>query len=116
VFIEADEIEKEAILKGLEWGMGKSSVTKLVVESDNKGIVNFVNNGQKGKSTDPFISGIKELLNNPRCQATLKWTPKQANQVAVKLAQYSRSLPSFDLCHFDSAPRNCLPALTKDQH
>ncbi|MCI66793.1 hypothetical protein A2U01_0088051, partial [Trifolium medium] len=29
--LEADEIEKEAILKGLQWATGKSGVTKLVV-------------------------------------------------------------------------------------
>ncbi|MCI58677.1 hypothetical protein A2U01_0079932, partial [Trifolium medium] len=27
--LEADEIEKEAILKGLQWAMGRSGVTKF---------------------------------------------------------------------------------------
>jgi hypothetical protein len=62
--------------------MGKG-LTKLVLE----GIVNFVNNGQKGKSSDPLISGIRELLNNPPWQAKLTLIRRKSNQVADKLAK-----------------------------
>jgi len=78
--LEADDIYKEAILKGLDLAMGKG-LTKLILE----GIVNFVNNGQKGKSSDPLISGIRELLNNPPWQNKLTWIRRKANKVVDKL-------------------------------
>jgi len=81
--LEADEIYKEAILKGLDLAMGKG-LTKLVLE----GIVNFFNNGQKGKSSGPLISGIRELLNNPPWQNKLSWIRRKANKVVFdKLAE-----------------------------
>jgi hypothetical protein len=46
-----------------------------------------VNNGQKGKSSDPLISGIRELLNNPPWQAKLTLIRRKSNQVADKLAK-----------------------------
>lgn len=80
--LEANEIYKEAILKGLDLAMGKG-LTKMVLEW----IVNFVNNGQKGKSSDPLISGIREILNNPPSQAKLTWIRSKGNKVVDKLAK-----------------------------
>jgi ribonuclease HI len=103
--IREDETEREAILRGLLWVKEKGK-KKVVVKTDNKGNADLVNSG--GRSTDPVICGIRDLLKSKQWEASLSWISRGENDVADKLAQKAHSFISYDLQEFDCPPQNCL--------
>nr|AFK41923.1 unknown [Lotus japonicus] len=108
-----DETEKEAIFRGLRWARGRR-VKKVVVESDNRGIVNLVKNGSR--TINPLICQIRDLLSSGDWKAKLSWIPGNANGVADKLADIAREpdYPPFQLREFDSPPDGVRYALMAD--
>jgi ribonuclease HI len=96
--IREDETEREAILRGLLWVKEKGK-KKVVVKTDNKGNADLVNSG--GRSTDPVICGIRDLLKSKQWEASLSWISRGENDVADKLAQKAHSFISYDLQEFD---------------
>ena len=103
--LRVDQAEKEAILRGLLWVKEKGK-KKVVVKSDNAGVVYSVNCG--GRSNDPLVCGIRDLLNSPHWEATLSRIPGEENKVADRLAHKAHKLNSFRLDEFDVAPQNCV--------
>jgi ribonuclease HI len=87
-----NETEREAILRGLLWVKGKGK-KKVVVKTDNKGNADLVNSG--GRSTDPVICGIRDLLKSKQWEASLSWISRGENDVADKLAQKAKLIASF---------------------
>jgi len=102
--LKVDETEKEAILRGLLWVKEKGK-KKVAVKSDNEGVVYSVNCG--GRSNDPLVCGIRDLLNSPHWEATLTCIRGRTNAIADRLAHKAHSFTTFDLCQFDSPPENC---------
>jgi ribonuclease HI len=100
-----NETERETILRGLLWVKGKGK-KKVVVKTDNKGNADLVNSG--GRSTDPVICGIRDLLNSDQWEASLSWISGVENAVADRLAHKAHSFTSYDLQEIDCPPQNCL--------
>lgn len=100
-----DETEREAILRGLDW-VKKKGMKKVVVKSDNEGVVSYVNSGRS--SNDSVVRGIRDLLGSSDWEAKLSWIPGDQNSVADRLAHMAHGLTSFHLCEIDSPPQNCV--------
>jgi ribonuclease HI len=100
-----NETEREAILRGLLWVKGKGK-KKVVVKTDNKGNADLVNSG--GRSNDPVICGIRDLLNSDQWEASLSSIKRGENEVADRLAHKAHSSTSYDLEEHDDPPQNCL--------
>ncbi|WJX20498.1 hypothetical protein P8452_10047 [Trifolium repens] len=108
-----NETEREAILRGLLWVKGKGK-KKVVVKTDNKGNADLTflsSSATGGRSTDPVICGIRDLLNSDQWEASLSWISGVENAVADRLAHKAHSFTSYDLQEIDCPPQNCLRLL-----
>ncbi|KAL5069635.1 hypothetical protein RYX36_020522 [Vicia faba] len=96
------DTERLEILKGLIWAREKGK-RKVVVLSDNEGVVNFVG----GAKDDKVRRQIRFLLDNTDWEVELNMIPGDQNKVTDMLADIAHELPSFNLCEIGSPPPKC---------